>query len=348
MNKTKLILGSKNSGKTTKILFNEVEKNIENNENLLFIDVKKEYYKTYFNKLKSNNYNISVLNLQDPKNSNSWNLLIYPYNLYKSGKTDAAIELVKDIALNICMDDSQSDPFWSESAGNCLASLILILFENAKEEEINLGSLGLLLVSGEKLKDDKLLIKTYLETLDPLNPIYVLASGTAFAPYETRASIISVVRQKLNDYLVRENLMNILNGNEISLSSNHNKTAIFIITEDNSINSLVNIFINQIIKANDSYTFILDNLEVLKPLSNFNNIIENTSGNNFEINVAFRNEDKFKECYGKYAKDMFDEVIYSSDSTLESISVGDCNIYIESTLNKPVYFIFDDFLEENN
>lgn len=350
MKNTKLLLGKKNTGKTTGVLFNEVEDNIKNNSNILFLDSKEEYYRTYCEKLKNENYEVLVLNLKDPQKSNNWNPLTCPYKLYKSGKIDLSIKLIKDLAITICKEDAQSDPFWGMSAGNYLSSLILILFENAKETEINLGSLGLLLRSGEKKIKDEILIKTYLDTLEPLNPIYVMASGTAFAPYETRASIISVVRQKLNDFLIRESLINVLNSNDVDLLNNDNKKAIFIITEEEGVNSLANILINQISKVSENvnkFTFVLDNLEFLKPLNNFKNFIESAEQCNYSINVAFRNKNKFEDYYGKYAEEMFDEVINTDGLTLERHTLGNYNEYPISYTNKINYFVFEKIMENH-
>ena len=60
MKDTNLIIGKKNTGKTT-LLFQEVEYAIENNDNLLIYDDRDEYYKTFSKKLKENNYNVLTL-----------------------------------------------------------------------------------------------------------------------------------------------------------------------------------------------------------------------------------------------------------------------------------------------
>ena len=48
-------------------------------------------------------YNIIVLNFRNPNLGNAWNPLTLPYQLYKSGNTDKATELLDDVALNIYM-----------------------------------------------------------------------------------------------------------------------------------------------------------------------------------------------------------------------------------------------------
>ena len=101
MKKKNLIVGKKNSGKTQGILFNEVRKAILNNENLCIYDLKEEYYRTFSNELRKNNYNVMVVNLSSPEKSNGFNPLLAPYLLYKQGQIDKAITMVNDLALEI-------------------------------------------------------------------------------------------------------------------------------------------------------------------------------------------------------------------------------------------------------
>ena len=84
MMNTNLIIGKINSFKTTKFMFNEVEKSINNGENLILLDNKNEYFKTFKEKLDTNGYNTLVLNLSDTTNSNSYNPLMLPYSYYKN------------------------------------------------------------------------------------------------------------------------------------------------------------------------------------------------------------------------------------------------------------------------
>lgn len=46
-----LVVGKNKTGKTRNILFNEVKDRINNNENLVILDTKKEYYNHFYNML---------------------------------------------------------------------------------------------------------------------------------------------------------------------------------------------------------------------------------------------------------------------------------------------------------
>ena len=129
---TNLIIGKINSGKTRGILFNEFKKSIANKENLFILDEKEEYYKTFKKQLDDNGYKVYVLNLKDTSKSNSFNPLMAPYNYYKNGNIDKAIEFIAELGLEIFKtDNSNIDPFWENSAADYFTALTLILFKEA-------------------------------------------------------------------------------------------------------------------------------------------------------------------------------------------------------------------------
>ena len=65
--------------------------------------------------LRNKGYNIIVLNFRNPNLGNAWNPLTLPYQLYKSGNTDKATELLDDVALNILYDpNNKAEPFWEK------------------------------------------------------------------------------------------------------------------------------------------------------------------------------------------------------------------------------------------
>ena len=133
---TNLIIGELESGKTRGIMFPEVKSLIKEEKNLFIIDNKEEYYPRFKNELENNGYKVWVINLRNPLKSNTFNILEYPYSLYKNGNKDIAISLVTSISENICINkNSESDMFWDNSAANYLTSLILILFEKGAEDE---------------------------------------------------------------------------------------------------------------------------------------------------------------------------------------------------------------------
>lgn len=350
MKDTNLIIGKRNTGKTRNILFKQTNYSINNNENILFYDDRDEYYKTFKKKLEEKNYNIITLNLEDTTKSHGYNPLLLPYLLYKENNLDKAIGMVNDLALEIFKTDNlNSDPFWENMASNYFTGLVLILFNEANESEINIGSIQVLMNQGELEIDDTTYLKKYLENIDITNTIYSLLSPTVYAPLDTRGSIISVAKQKLNTYLLREQLLNLLNTSYINLKNITNKTAIFIIGSE-SIKDIANIFINQLVQTiNIPFTFILDNFDSLRRVITFKSFINNASYFNHKVYVSIHNEDEFKEKYGNYITDNFDDIIYlNKDDKMPKENLEDIGTYSDYPIlkmNKHDYFNFKDFME---
>ena len=132
MKNTNLIIGKKGIGKTS-VMFDEIKKLIENEENLLIIDNREEYYKTYGEELNNKGYKINVINFKDSTKSNGFNPLYMPYKLYKSGNKDTAIRIIDNFSKSLMHKQEVMDPFWTDSAASYLTGLIILLFKEAKE-----------------------------------------------------------------------------------------------------------------------------------------------------------------------------------------------------------------------
>jgi len=348
MKDTNLIIGKKNTGKTRDVLFNEVKESIKNNKNLCIFNTRDEYYQMFSKELKESNYNILVLNLLDATKSNGYNPLLVPYLLYKEGNLDLSTSMVNNLALEIFKDENPNvDPFWSNMASNYFTGLVSILFKEARLEEINIGSVQVMMCHGEEQFGDTTYLKKYLENVEVTSTIYSMLSPIVFAPMETKGSIISVAKQKINAYILREQLLNLLNTNDINLKELNDKTAIFIIGKS----AIANIFINQLIEiSGQSFTYILDNFDELKNLIEFDNLVKNATHLGNRVYISVHNEEEFKEKYGKYVIDNFENIINMSDTKSFNIS-GDSQAieyidYPKLTMNKHKYMNFKMLIEE--
>lgn len=298
--KTILVEGKIEEGKTTGVIFNEVDKLIKKNENLLFLDVKKEYINNYYQILKDNDYNIITLNLDDFINSNNYNPYYLPYQYYKKGEIDKSIDLIENVNKYIFKDEN-SDPFWKESATSLFTGLALTIIDSCDEKEFNIASVNACVDLAIKKYNDSNLIKMYLDKLEPTDPIYTLTSGSMYAPYETKSSIISVIKSKTNDYCNRPLLLSLLSNNNIDFNLK-NKTAIFIILHDNSsrFNDIANMFIEQLyflVKNNNiPFNFILDNIDFISTLNCLNSML-NLPLPNVKTIVATRDLECLKNLY---------------------------------------------------
>ncbi|MBQ8891379.1 MAG: type IV secretory system conjugative DNA transfer family protein [Bacilli bacterium] len=246
-----LIIGSTGSGKTQNIIFPMIEILAKHGESMIITDPKGELYEKKSNMLRSKGYNIVVLNFRDPGRGNAWNPMTLPYNLYRSGNRDKAMELLDDLALNILYDEGNknADPFWEKTSADYFSGLSLGLFDDAKESEINLNSISLMTTVGEEKMGGSTYIKEYFNLKDPGSSAYINASSTILAPSDTKMSILAVFKQKIKLFASRENLSEMLSYSDFDISEiGRKKTAVFIIVQDEkkTYHSLVTIFIKQV------------------------------------------------------------------------------------------------------
>lgn len=307
MEKTNLIYGKMETGKT-KFLLEETSKMINNNENILFLDLKEEYYKKYSKKLKEEGYNVIVINLKNPLQSNNYNPFSLPYYYYKNNELDKAVELINMISNRIFSEDnSEVDPFWQETSSSLFSSLTLLTFKEAPKEEVNLGSISL----GIDLVNKYTLLRNYYDKLSPIDPIYILGSTTIYSPTDTRGSIVSVSKNKIRNYILKPNLLQLLGSTNFELKD---KTAIFIIPKENDkeLNNIANIFIEQLIyvikQHNLKYNLILDNIDFINKINSLEELI-NLAYNNITLFVATRDLNKTIKLYSKEVIDNILNVI---------------------------------------
>lgn len=338
LERTNLIYGKIDSGKTRGILFKEVDELIKRDESLLVLDLKEEYYNNYSKLLQDKGYQITVINLNNPVSSNGFNPFTMPYHYYKYNNMDKCIELLEETGLRLFNEDSSNtDPFWSNSAKDLFIGLSLILFKEAKEEEINLGSISTLLNSCIKEGLSK-----YFENLKPNDPIYISASTIVYSPKDTRDSIISVLKQKINQFIIKPNLLNLLANTDFDINNfGHKKAALFIIPkEDSRINNIANILIDQIvykIKENKvKLNLILDNIDVLEAIYSLNSLV-NMAYSNINLTVVTRDLEVLNANYGVNTFKNILNKIDADKETLEIVKESKNGIPLP-TLNQTIKF----------
>lgn len=311
-----LVIGSTGAGKTQTTVLPMVNLLAKHDESMIITDPKGEIYEQTSNYLKSLGYNIVLLNFRDPQQGNSWNPMFLPYSLYKENKIDKSIELLEDLAANILKDPSAKgqDPFWENTSADYFAGLACALFEDGTEDEINLNSINLMTTIGEEKLGGTTYIKEYFTTKDPAGTAYVKASSTLMAPNETKGSILSVFKQRVQLFASRKNLSEMLGHNDFDMRDiGRNKTAVFIVIQDEktTYHTLVTIFLKQcyetlISVAQESggklphrTNFILDEFANMPPLKDVTTMVTAARSRNIRFTFIIQNFAQLYEVYGK-------------------------------------------------
>ena len=329
-----LIIGSTGSGKTQSVVLPLLKLSMMANESMIINDPLGELYKVNAKKLQDEGYKTIVIDLEDSRKGNNWNPLTLPYMLYKEGNKDKALDLIDDLGYYLFEDSNRnnSDPFWVNSVINYFTGITLYLFENAKEEEINLKSVESLT---NQIHENKL-SQEFLEKIDSNSLIYSKLVGTLKAPSETKGSILAVFRQKIEKYVAKENLTNMLSTTDFDITNIiKDKTAVFIISGMSTQGeNLIPLFVNQIIdivslygKKERNLVMLLDEFDDLLPIRNFAKKLTLCRYLGINVTVCIRSYIHLQNMYSKeeveILKMCFGCIIYllSSDIyTIEEIS----------------------------
>ena len=311
-----LVIGATGSGKTQTIVKPTVKILAKKGESMIITDPKGEIFESTAEMLKARGYDILLLNFRDPQNGNAWNPMDLPYKMYKSGNQDKAIELLDDLALNILYDENNKggDPFWEKTSADYFSGVALGLFEDAKENEININSISLATSVGEDKFGGSTYIKEYFESKDPTSAAYINASSTVMAANETKQSILSVFKQKIKLFASRENLSEMLSYSDIDLRSIGKKpTVVYIVIQDEkkTYHSLVTILLKQIYETLISVAqenggalpvrtnFILDEFANMPPLKDVTTMITAARSRQIRFTMIIQNFAQLEQVYGK-------------------------------------------------
>ena len=310
-----MIIGSTGSGKTECIVKPMVNLLAKKGESMIINDPKGELYKYCGDYLKSQGYNIVVLNFRDPEEGNAWNPLTMPYYYFKNGNLDKSTELLEDIANNILVDPKNKDSaFWEKSGADYFSGLALGLFRDGKEDEINLNSINLMSTDGEERLGAKTFIQEYFNLKGSTSPEYIFASTTFNAPNETKGGILSTFRQKIRIFASREKLSEMLSYSDFDMRSiGEKKTAVFLIIHDEktTYHSLLTVFLKQcyetlveVAQANGGKltyrpNFILDEFATMPPLSDVDAMVSAARSRNIRFSFIIQNFAQLNDVYGK-------------------------------------------------
>ena len=312
-----VIIGATGSGKTQGVVFPMIKLLAKGGESMILTDPKGELYEETAEMLRAYGYNVIVLNFRDPQKGNAWNPMTLPYRLYKEGNTDKAIELLDDLALNILYDEKNTgDPFWEKSGADYFSGLALGLFEDATEEQVNLNSMNLMSNLGEERfgGPNNNYIKEYFNMKDPSRPAYINASGTVYAPEDTKGGVLSTYKQKVKLFSSRDNLSEMLSHSDFDMKDiGRKKTAVFMIVQDEkkTLHPLATIFIKQCYEtlidvAQESgghlpfrTNFILDEFANMPPLKDVTTMVTAARSRHIRFTFIIQNFAQLTKVYGK-------------------------------------------------
>ena len=274
----------------------------------VFTDPKGELYDKTAGYLKANGYDIKVLNLVNPENSDGYNPLMHIQS-----------EIDVDVIANTIIkgqdsDGKGSDPFWDNNAEMLLKSLIYYLLEKRPKEEINLTSCAEMVRAAASSNGTNLLreLMSELPLSHPARTNFQSVEVVAGSE-KTYSSILSTLQSKLGKFDSQE-IANVTSTNTINFEdiANH-KTAVYVISSDThtAFNFLLTIFFAQMIQQLYNYAdmnggrlkvptyFILDEFANIGQIPDFDKKISTSRSRGISFSVILQNLDQLEAVYEK-------------------------------------------------
>lgn len=231
-----VILGVSGSGKSRRCIMSMIYALILAGESFFVIDPKGEIYRETAGAMKSNS-NLHVIDFRHIFESERWNPLAAPYELYISGdpaKKQAALEMIDELAFALYPVNDKADPFWPESARSVFIAVALALFEHAKPEEITMASVYQVIARGEERCGAQTMLKSFVESLDPESVAAMLLQSYVSTANDTRAGIRSTFLEGISMFARSEGLIQMLGADDLHINQldGDKQTGIYVILPD--------------------------------------------------------------------------------------------------------------------
>lgn len=272
----------------------------------VFTDPKGELYDDTAGYLKEHGYDIKVLNLVNPANSDGYNPL-----MHITSEVDVDV-IAHTIVKGQEAEGKSSDPFWDDNAEMLLKALIYYLIATRPEEERNLASCAELVRAANNNNGTSLLSELMSE-LPFDHPARTNFKSIEIASEKTYSSILSTLQSKLGKFDSKE-IAEVTSTNTINFEdiANH-KTSLYVISSDThtAYNFLLTIFFAQMIQQLYNYAdenggklktrtyFILDEFANIGQIPDFDKKISTSRSRGISFSVILQNLDQLEAVYEK-------------------------------------------------
>ena len=272
----------------------------------VFTDPKGELYDKTAGYLKDNGYEIKVLNLVKPSNSDGYNPL-----MHITSEIDVDV-IANTIVKGQKTEGSNADPFWDDSAEMLLKALIYYLMATRPEEEQNLASCAELVRAANKSGGSNLLSEL-IGQLPYDHPARMNYKSIEIAPEKTYSSILSTLQSKLGKFDSKE-IAELTSTDTIKFEDiGSKKTAVYVISSDThtAYDFLLTIFFSQMIQQLYNFAddnggslkqptyFILDEFANIGKIPDFDKKISTSRSRKISFSVILQNLDQLEAVYEK-------------------------------------------------
>lgn len=202
-----MVIGTTRSGKGETFVFSTIDiySRAEQQASMILNDPKGELYAASKETLEGLGYHVEVLNLMNPIQSMSYNLLQLTIDAFMEGNYSLSQQYARSVAFMLYHDPKAKDPFWANSATDLCTALILALCEQCKnqQEKINMYNVALMLSDlGTRMVEDDdgnevSALDDFFSKFPENHPAKMQYATINFSSGQTRASILANANAKL-------------------------------------------------------------------------------------------------------------------------------------------------------
>ncbi|MEG1705217.1 MAG: type IV secretory system conjugative DNA transfer family protein [Clostridia bacterium] len=339
VNKNILVFGGSGTGKSACFVKPNI---LQKLGSYVITDPKGELYRETSNYLKSNGYDVKVLNLVDPDYSNRYNPLAHV-------RDHADVDIIAHtIVMGGENDGKASDPFWDNTAKMLLKACIYYVISVLPPEEQNLSScLNIVRAGGS---DETVFDKLFIDELKPEHPGRKEYEGIRLGADKTKQSIAISLVSKLTHFDT-PNMMKLTTSNDIEFEDLGNKlTAIYVISPDShsTYNYILTIFYGQLLQRlysqadrnggtlNNPVYLLLDEFANIGKIPDFNQKLSTSRSRGLSMSIIVQSLDQLVDLY----KDLYENIIANCDTQLflGSQSIKTCEYFSKSLGQKTIKF----------
>ena len=271
----------------------------------VFTDPKGELYDKTAGYFKEKGYDVKVLNLVNPENSDGYNPLAHI-------KSEIDVDIIANTIMKGQSDVNSSDPYWDNMAEMLLKSLIYFLKAVRPPEEQNLASCAELVRAANTSGGGNKLTEL-MEMLPYGHPARDNYRSIEIAPEKTYSSILSTLQSKLGKFDSKE-IAEVTSTNSINFEDiGARRTVVYVISSDThtAYDFLLTIFFSQMIQQLYDFAdknggalpiptyFILDEFANIGHIPDFDKKISTSRSRKISFSVILQNLDQLEAVYEK-------------------------------------------------
>ena len=282
----------------------------------VFTDPKGELYDKTAGFFRARGYEIKVLNLVHPQNSDGYNPLHHINN-------EIDVDVIANTIVKGQGESKSSDPFWDDMAEMLMKSLIYYLKATRPLEEQSLASCSELVRAANSSGGDNLLTNL-INQLPMEHPARKYYKNIEMLPEKTFGSVLGTLQSKLGKFDSKE-IAEVTSTNTIDFTEiGKKKMAVYVISSDThtAYDFLLTIFFSQMIQQLYDFAdlsggelpiptyFVLDEFANIGQIPDFDKKISTSRSRKISFSVILQNLDQLEAVY----KESYETIIGNCDT----------------------------------